>query len=252
MGKTDRIGEKSITKEGYEVIIVEYNNNKDIIIEFQDEYKSRKKCAYTEFKIGSVRNPYHRSVYDVGYLGVGKYSHKTHKLIYDEWNHMLGRCYNPYALNKCLTYIDCYVYDEWHNFQNFAKWYEENYYECNEEKMCLDKDILYKGNKIYSPKTCIFTPEKINVLFVRQQRQRGNFPIGVSHHKSYDKLEVYCRVNKKKVRLGFFELNQIEDAFNCYKQFKENHIKQVADEYKDLIPQRLYDAMYNYEVEIND
>jgi hypothetical protein len=36
------------------------------------------------------------------------------------------------------------------------------------------------------------------------------------------------------------------------KNFKENYIKQVADEYKDLIPQKVYEALYRYEVEIND
>ena len=29
-------------------------------------------------------------------------------------------------------------------------------------------------------------------------------------------------------------------------------IKQIADEYKDLIPKELYEALYKYEVEIND
>ena len=44
----------------------------------------------------------------------------------------------------------------------------------------------------------------------------------------------------------------IEQAFSAYKNFKENYIKEVADEYKDRIPQKLYDAMYRYEVEIDD
>ena len=56
--------------------------------------------------------------------------------------------------------------------------------------------------------------------------------------------------NKKVIYLGTY--NTIEEAFLAYKIFKENYIKQVADEYKDLIPQRLYEAMYKYEVEIND
>ena len=37
----------------------------------------------------------------------------------------------------------------------------------------------------------------------------------------------------------------------CIK-LKEDYIKQVADEYKPYIPKELYDAMYKYEVEIND
>lgn len=42
------------------------------------------------------------------------------------------------------------------------------------------------------------------------------------------------------------------EAFNVYKEFKEKLIKQVADEYKGLIPKELYEAMYEYEVDIND
>ena len=40
--------------------------------------------------------------------------------------------------------------------------------------------------------------------------------------------------------------------FSIYKQFKEKYIKQIADEYKELIPQKLYEALYKWEVEIND
>lgn len=36
------------------------------------------------------------------------------------------------------------------------------------------------------------------------------------------------------------------------KEFKENYIKEVANEYKDKIPQKLYEAMYRYKVEIDD
>ena len=52
------------------------------------------------------------------------------------------------------------------------------------------------------------------------------------------------------IYLGRFK-NEI-DAFIAYKQFKENYIKQVADEYKKLIPTKLYEALYKYEVKIND
>ena len=57
-------------------------------------------------------------------------------------------------------------------------------------------------------------------------------------------------MNKKQNFLGYY--NTPEEAFQAYKQFKENYIKQVADEYKELIPEKLYNAMYEYEVKIED
>ena len=168
---------------------------------------------------------------------------------------MLIRCYEPYTINKYPTYIEVIVCKEWHNFQNFAKWYEENYYEIGKGKMHLDKDILFKGCKIYSPKTCIFVPERINYLFIKSNAIRGEYPIGVSWYKTSNKFRVQCKIldkenNRKVIHLGYYTTS--EEAFLAYKVFKENYIKQVADEYKKLIPQKLYEAMYKYEVEIND
>ena len=169
---------------------------------------------------------------------------------------MLQRCYDPYYLNEHPTYRDCYVCEEWHNFQNFGEWWEYNVYNCNNEKMCLDKDILVKGNKVYSPETCIIVPERINLLFVKKDANRGDYPIGVDkwlNKKNGDKwLKVRCSTLEKREHLGYFPLNRPFQAFYTYKQFKENHIKQVADEYKGLIPTKLYEALYKYEVEIND
>lgn len=253
--KQERIGETNMSNEGCEMKIVEYNKYSDIWIEFQDEHKARVHSSYKEFKNGTVKNPYYPSVCNIGYIGEGKYKKKEYLLIYIVWRNMIHRCYDPYELNKHQTYIDCYVCEEWHNFQNFAKWWEENYYNCNNEMMCLDKDILYKKNNLYSPKTCIIAPERINKLFIKQQRKRGKYPIGV--HECYDKrcdykyLSVRLSVGEMKY-LGNFPLNRPFQAFTCYKNFKENYIKQVADEYKDLIPIELYEALYRYEVEIND
>ena len=256
--KNERLGEIKINNQGCKMKIIEYNKYSDIIIEFQDEYKAKIKAEYGQFQDGRIKNPYFPSVFDVGYIGQGKYSYKMHKKIYQVWKEMLQRCYYPYYINKYPSYIDCYVCEEWHNFQNFAKWYEENYYEIERQRMELDKDILFKGNKIYSPSTCVFVPQRINYLFIKSKSIRGNYPIGVSYHKTSDKLSVTCNTfNKgdkkpKQIYLGLFNKNKPFQAFTTYKQFKEGHIKQVADEYKDLIPKRLYEAMCKYEVEIND
>ena len=65
-------------------------------------------------------------------------------------------------------------------------------------------------------------------------------------------LEIWCNTLTKRKYLGRLPLDKPFQAFTIYKNFKENYIKQVADEYKDLIPKELYDAMYKWEVEIND
>lgn len=250
-----RIGEENYNICGTLMRIVEYKNNSNILVEFQDEYKARKSATYHDFKKGNIKNVYDKTIYNIGFLGEGKYNSKDYPYIYRKWYDMLKRCYDPYYLNKYPTYIDCYVCEEWHCYQNFVKWWEENVYNCNNERMELDKDILIKGNKIYSPNTCIIVPKRINYLFIKCDKSRGKYPIGVSWDKKGNKFTVQCRIlnkenNNKRIHLGYYDTS--EEAFLAYKQFKENYIKQIADEYKGLIPSKLYESMYSYEVEIDD
>lgn len=253
--KKERLGEIRKNREGYEMKIVEYNNCHDIIVEFQDKYKAKVHTGYGNFKKGVAKNPYHPSVFGIGYVGTGKYKPSINgkdTKAYRYWKHMLQRCYDPYYLDSHPTYRDCVVCNEWHNLQNFAEWFYKNYYEVEGCRMCLDKDILVKKNKIYSPKTCIFAPNRINILFVKRQNDRGYYPIGVSYNTHKNKLYVCCNTLDGLKHLGLFPLDKPFQAFTCYKNFKENYIKQVSDEYKDLIPQKLYETLYKYEVEIND
>ena len=114
----------------------------------------------------------------------------------------------------------------------------------------LDKDILIKGNKIYSPKTCCFVPREINNLLISRRNGRGDLPIGVTKDKKLEKFIAQVSINKKQVRLGTF--GTPEEAFQAYKTAKENYIKQKAEEWKGLIDPRVYQAMYEYQVEITD
>lgn len=63
---------------------------------------------------------------------------------------------------------------------------------------------------------------------------------------------IYAEMFKynKGVYLGNFDT--IEKAFQAYKVAKEAYIKEVADKWKDKIEPRVYEAMYNYKVEITD
>ena len=80
---------------------------------------------------------------------------------------------------------------------------------------------------------------------------RGDLPIGVHFNKRTNKYVARCcDGNGGRIHLGCYE--SIEKAFEAYKEYKEQTIKDIADKYKNLIPQHLYDAMYNYIVEIDD
>ena len=246
----NRVGEKNYNSFGSEMIIIKHINASNIDVYFPKYNYVAKNKQYSKFKKGNIGCPYEPNIYG-GYLGEGEYKCKINGNVtkcYKTWYSMLRRCYDN--KNQKPTYIDCTVCEEWYNFQNFAKWYEENYYEIPNEKMHLDKDILFKGNKIYSPQTCIFAPQRINDLFVKSDKARGKYPIGVYYYKPTNKFKVQCNINSKRIGLGYY--NNIEEAFSVYKEFKENYIKEIADEYKNIIPIELYNAMYNYEVEITD
>ena len=259
VAKIDRTGEIGYNSFGSKMIIVKYRNARNINVYFPEYDWTAKEVQYGNFKKGVVSCPYERTVYGVGYIGEGKYKmSKNGKAVkcYEVWIKILQRCYDDICHKDRPTYNQCNIYEDWLNYQNFAEWYYKNYYEVDDERMTLDKDILIKGNKIYSPETCIFVPERINTLFVKCDKSRGNYPVGVYYHKRDKKFRAQCSVydfEKRKSRqeqLGYY--NTPEEAFEVYKEFKEKNIKQVADYYKDKIPQKLYDAMHNYKVEITD
>nr|DAJ41339.1 MAG TPA: hypothetical protein [Caudoviricetes sp.] len=257
VAKIDRTGEENVNNFGSEMVIVECRKNNDIDVYFPEYDWTFKNATYQSFKNSLIKCPYEKRVYGVGYLGEGKYKSKENGKItrvYKTWQHMLERCYDEKYQKRQPTYKDCTVCEEWHNFQNFAEWYYNNYYKIEGQQMNLDKDILIKGNKVYSPETCIFVSQTINKLFIKRDGKRGDSVIGTSPVNG--KYKVYCRLinpktgKSKQEYLGYYDTQ--EKAFEIYKYYKEKNIKQVADYYKGQIPTILYNALYNYEVEITD
>jgi hypothetical protein len=243
-----RLGEENYNQHGTLMKIIKYNGAMDIDVEFQDEHKYiAKNMRYDYFKSGRLQNPFDKTVYGVGYLGEN-YITSNNTKAYQTWSGMLERCYDEKYQNKKPTYIGCYVCDEWLNYSVFKKWYEENTYKIENEQIHLDKDIIKKGNKCYCPEYCILVPKRINSLFTNCTNVRGDLPIGVT----LDRVTYRARLSTLEGRLDLGHFKSINEAFNAYKTAKEKYIKHIADEYKDKIPKKLYDAMYNWEVEITD
>ena len=243
----ERLGETRLNKQGTMMKIVRYGSNTDIDIEFMDDFHYIKEHqTYSNFKTGGIKNPYDRTTYGVGYLGDGIYMAKENNKIvegYRVWHDIMRRCYSEHSKDRFPAYYHiCTVSEKWHNYQNFAKWFEENKYEVN-ERLHIDKDILCPGNKIYCEEMCMLVPQRINMLFANKPNKRG-LPNGIVQYK-HGFLVKYSGED-----YGVKET--LEEAFVAYKKHKEQTIKHIAEEYKNLIPQKLYEALINYEVEITD
>lgn len=166
---------------------------------------------------------------------------------YITWKHMIERCYDPKYLAQYPTYKGCEVSEDFKSFQKFMAWAttQKGY---GDSKVALDKDLLFKGNKMYSGETCVFIPREINVLLTKANAVRGGCPIGVSVNRG-KYMATLCYFGKNK-NLGRFETPS--EAFNVYKAAKEAHIKILAEKYKEVLDSRAYVALQSYLVNETD
>jgi hypothetical protein len=123
--KHNRAGEKHVTKQGYEVEIIEYISSLNSTIKFNDERETiLYNIEYDRIKRGTVVCPYHPNKYN-GYIGQGKYKSSVNKVDvypYKVWTDMLKRVYSKKYHEIKPTYIGISLCEEWHNYQNFAEW----------------------------------------------------------------------------------------------------------------------------------
>ena len=182
----------------------------------------------------------------IGYHGNENVNCKSES--YLKWHDMMNRCYNEKFHERHPQYEGCIVCEEWLNYSNFKVWFDQN--KIPGMSLDLDKDILFKGNKVYSPDTVAFVPHVINTLFINRKRSRGDYPVGVYYDNSKKKYRAEMMFLGKQIKLGDFDTT--ESAFARYKQYKEDFIKDMAELHKNKIPQKVYDAMMNWKIEIDD
>lgn len=199
---------------------------------------------------GSTHKKARRLVFGVGINDVdfstGHGIDRLHSYIL--WKSILRRCYGKPSRKSC-SYEGCSVCKEWEQFSVFKEWYDRYYVEGYH----IDKDILVKGSKVYSPETCNFVPPEINTLIVKHDATRGDLPIGVSRlSNNTHRYRAIVRIYKKYVTVGNY--NTPEEAFNAYKEAKERHIQEMSTKYfnEGKITEKVYNALMNYRVEITD
>ena len=228
-------------------IVVDYVSSKNITVEFiATGYQT--KTTTKEINQGKIADRLKPSVFGVGIIGnkypttINRKSTKHYVL----WKSMLERCYGNSNHKPSVSYKSCSVNGDFKYYTYFYEW-------CNEQVgfkdgFNLDKDLLTKGNKVYSESTCVFLPNEINLALSTKKSQRGESLIGV--RKTKTGYQSRCNIRGKNYSLGVF--NTEIEAFNAYKQAKESYLKELANKWKDEIDTRAYNALMNYQVEITD
>ena len=251
----DCIGKVYKSKLSGDFKIVKYNDNRNVEIQFVDTgFETTANLQH--IKSGNVKDPYSPSVHGVGILGA-KYPSRVNGVKtreYKLWQSMLKRCYSDAYKKKHPTYEGCEVSDNFKSYEYFYEWCHKQIgfgVDGNGNPFQLDKDLLIKGNKVYSENVCVFLPQEINSLLVKCTASRGEYLIGVYWDKTKKAFKAQVNKNKgKQEHLGFFK-TEIE-AFNAYKQAKESFIKEQANKWKGKIDPRAYEALMSYTVEITD
>lgn len=149
--------------------------------------------------------------------------------IYKAWANMLLRCYSDKYQNRNPSYADCYVCDEWHRFSNFREWAIKQDWEGKQ----LDKDIVKRGNKVYSPDTCAMVFASTNLFVVNGGHKGGDLPLGVSIRVTDKKYRARCRnpFTGKDEYLGVFD--NPDDAHKAWRKRKHEIACLIADTESD-------------------
>ena len=240
---------KSLNSGDFKVL--KYNGARDVEIQFVST-NFETSVELGNIRNGKVKDPYLPSVCGVGILGT-KYPINEGGVLTKEyvlWTGMLERCYSNTYKKKRPTYEGCEVSENFKYYEYFYEW-------CNKqigfgvEGWHLDKDLLIKGSKVYSENTCVFLPREINQVLVKRTASRGEHLIGVYWHSKGKAFRAQVNKNKgKPEHLGSF--NTEIEAFNAYKIAKESFVKEQAEKWKSQIDIRAYNALINYEVNIDD
>lgn len=234
-------------KYGYVITVKHiYHNSCDFIFLNTGSYQN---SSMHNIKRGSVKDQTVPTLLGVGVVGSGSRGKgDIGAITYKLWRDMIRRCYDTNFHKNNQTYEKCSVSDNFKNYEYFHDWCLRQV-GFNVKGFALDKDILKRGNKLYCENNCVFIPQQLNNLAIRETKLRGEHPIGVSWNKQHQKFESYITRFGKRKYLGLYK--DSDSAFITYKNAKEDYLRELAEVWKDQIDQRVYDVLVSWEVTHN-
>lgn len=242
------IGDIMTLKDGQTYTIISIIEGSKRRIKFNDSIGYEYDVDLSNIPNGNIHNPYKKTYNSVGFLGSGKYNSVKNKNIYVKWSSMIERAYSKNFKKSNKAYESVTVCEEWHNFQNFAEWYENNYPKNVENiKLHLDKDLMQIGveSKIYSPETCVFLPQKINSFIASLNKKNRTDRIGVrKYNKKYVAVIKEFEGGLPKY-LGSYDT--LDDASNIYIKERKEQVKKAKKYLLDIgiTDIRIHNALTN-------
>lgn len=241
MAQRDYLGRIFPSKNYGHFKVISYKSAACVTVQFLDTGYTTVTDTSTINK-GAVKDKFMPSVVGVGIVGdtvvektgVGAAAYQT-------WRAMLHRCYSNKVHERQPTYEGCTVAEDFKFFPTFKKWFEQQPFW---EDFELDKDLLHKGNTVYSPETCCLLPKEINLMLC-SVAQFGCCTI-ISYLKRSKSYELVWASGKKSVKRTLHKT--YGEAFEEYKLRKEAQLRSLATAWKDQLSVGAYNALMSYTV----
>lgn len=232
------IGKMFKTTKGEKLVITSYQNSKNVGYKILDKYGHCGVARLHDIMKGLISNPYCKNVYNTGFIGDGIYkawdSDKGRNTkCYKVWYSMMTRCY----AGEDPAYLNVTVCEDWHNFQNFAKWYHSQKF-SNLRDYDIDKDI--KGGTTYNPENCLIIPRVLNSALVNIRRYSPNLSgnVYVVRISTFGKSRHIGRFKDKK------------QAVKAYYKEKVAYLRELLYRLDSVIDERTKTGIENLIIEI--
>lgn len=164
--------------------------------------------------------------------------------IFSIWKSLICRTIPPIKESHA-SYADCSISDGWKHYMDFYNWTNNRDW----EGLRLDKDVLIRGNRIYSPDTCVYIPNSLNQLLKQPKKSDSDICMGVRYLHGYkdskDKFEAYSKYEQKYIYLGTYYSK--EEAHAAWQQEKVTHFEKEIQKLEEMNfkDQRIYPALEN-------
>lgn len=215
---------------GGSLLILKYSNHNDIDVITNTGYRATVTSGIIKGR--RMLDKFTTTVLDIGFLGMGDFSTKTHREAYVQWRVLI--------IDKKAGRTD--VCDEWLNFQNFATWFYERW-QYGQVINCM---LLDPEDKIYSPETSVFLPKWLN--FLLHGRNKDPKTVRGSYCERTGKWMVALRVRDEIVMKKGFATSGI--ALMKYKEAKAEYILALLEDSDEMarIDKKAYDPMRRFAV----